>query len=107
MTDRNKPYVDVITSIMARYGWADMWYANPFQKGTVLTNNNIGLGTNFGPRWACGVWTGPQNDLLCLKECDTNEEANEWLSPMGYTPKAAALKARKKMREFSANGGRL
>jgi len=101
---RGEPYTDLTTAIMVLYGWTDMWYANPFEKGTLLTNDNIGLGTNFGPRWACGVWTGPQRDLVCLKECETNEEANIWLSPMGYTPKAAALKARKKIRSLQIEG---
>jgi len=48
---------------------------------------------HYMPRWVCGVWTGPQRDLVCLKHCETNEEANEWLSPGGWTPEHAVRQA--------------
>lgn len=46
-----------------------------------------------GTAWFAGTWTGPQRDLICLKVCDTNKEANEWLSPEGITPEEAIKKA--------------
>lgn len=33
-----------------------------------------------------GFWTGEQNDLLCVKCCKTNEEAEEYLSPLHKNP---------------------
>lgn len=29
-----------------------------------------------------GYWTGEQGDLLCVKECKTNKEAEKYLSPL-------------------------
>lgn len=40
--------------------------------------------------WFAGTWTGPQHDLICVKTCRTNEEAEIWLSPEGKTPEEAA-----------------
>jgi hypothetical protein len=50
-------------------GWQDIWCPNP--------------PAIVGYCWILGVWTGPQHDLLCLKKCVSNKEANEWLSPEG------------------------
>lgn len=59
-------------------GWGDLWCpgSGPECKAK-------------GAVWFAGVWTGPQHDLICLKKCDTNEEANIWLSPSGRTPEEA------------------
>ena len=114
--------LDFITKAMALYGWGALWYANPFEKGAVLTETvtleeqwvekfgepSTLLGEikdrpavlHFGPRWHVGVWTGPQLDLVCLKGCETNEEANVWLSPGGWTPEDAVQKAIEKLREL-------
>jgi len=59
------------------FSWADLW--------------SPGRGS-----WLAGVWTGPQADLICLKKCDTNAEANEWLSPSGPVPKEAIRLAAEK-----------
>lgn len=68
-------------------GFGDLWYANP--------GGQYGR-KNFGGRWHAGVFTGPQRDLICVKPCDTNEEANQWLSPEGWTPEQAAQLALEK-----------
>src|SRR5260370_38502550 len=75
--------------LMERYGWRDVWY----------------LGSNTFPRYRrwwkfltaksayIGVWTGPQHDLICVKECTTNEEAERYLSPEGWTILDAAIRS--------------
>ena len=40
-----------------------------------------------------GTWTGPDRDLLCVRECDTTEEAERWLSPAGRTILHASLRS--------------
>lgn len=69
-------------------GFTDIWYAHPgpkpyahYQTGEVRER--------FGPRWHAGVWTGPDRDLLCVKPCDTAEDAERWLSPGGHSPEGA------------------
>ena len=58
-------------------------------------------GAGFDSLWFCGgwfagVWTGPQRDLICVKKCDTNQEAEIWLSPEGDTPEDATRLALEK-----------
>lgn len=41
-------------------------------------------------KYGFGYWTGPQNDLLCIKpNIETNEEAERSLSPIHRTKKEA------------------
>jgi hypothetical protein len=68
------------------------------------------LGSNRAhPRWwqfigpdaaYVGCWTGPQSDLICLKHCETNREAEIWLSPPGWTILHAAILAWLKLRRL-------
>ncbi len=68
-------------------GFTDLWYAHP------------GSGNfNWPERWHVGHWTGPDNDLICLKLCATGEEAEKWLSPGGSDPWDALNKAIEKLR---------
>lgn len=71
-----------LASVMYQWGFTDIWYAHP------------GPG-NFGwkERWHTGIWTGPEGDLLCVKHCETNKEAEEYLSPGGAAPFDALQKA--------------
>jgi hypothetical protein len=69
-------------------GFTVLWYAHPgpreytdYQPG--------GRSERFGPRWHAGIDTGPQGDLICVRPCLTNEEAERWLSPGGWTPDEA------------------
>jgi len=63
-----------ITRDMQMFGWTDIWF--PARK-----------------RWYVGVWTGPDNDLLCVKHCKTNAEAEQFLSPCGSTLAEACTRA--------------
>ena len=40
-----------------------------------------------------GTWTGPDGDLLCVRECDTAQEAERWLAPPGRTILHAAVRS--------------
>ena len=64
-------YNGVIEQVMKAYGWTDLWY--------------IGDDLLSRPSWLAGVWTGPDNDLICLQHCETNEEAEQYLSPAGWS----------------------
>ena len=66
--------------------WDALWYANPGP--TYLQYLRI-----FGPRWHAGTWTGPDGDLVCVKKCHTSAEAERCLSPSGWTPGDAVLRA--------------
>ncbi len=63
--------------------WDSVWYANP---GDFRWNLKHG-------RFHVGVWTGPQHDLICVRKCDTNKKADEFLSPGGRTILEATVKA--------------
>lgn len=89
---------DEITTIMARHGWADLWYANPFPPGGYSQED----ADHFGPRWHCGVWAGlgragPDNDLLCVRWTDDVVEARSLMSPPGWTPLEAAQLAQARL----------
>lgn len=74
-------------------GWTDLWYANPGWKYKRK---------GCGPRWHAGVWTGPQRDLICVKNCSTNAEAEKWLSPGGWTPDEAVALAVAKFEKLAS-----
>jgi len=83
--------------IMWIYGWDAVWFANPgFSIGSL--------------RWPglfhVGVWTGPQNDLICVRHAKTSEEAEELLSPCSRTVLGAAIKSALKLRAIEAEGTR-
>jgi hypothetical protein len=85
-------------------GFTDIWYAHPgphcyedYQLGRSMDN--------FGPRWHAGVWTGPEHDLVCVRTCSTNKEANRYLSPGGWSPEEAVRRALAKRRELGGGGG--
>lgn len=68
--------MNLVDYLMDYMGWQDIWHPNPGQ-------------------WFMGVWTGPQDDLLCIKKCRTREEANRFLSPEGKSIDDACIKAMK------------
>lgn len=73
--------------LMERYGWDTVWF---------LGSNGLKHGPFrfFGPdTCVVGVWTGPNRDLLCVKECATAEEAEACLSPSGWSITHAVLRA--------------
>ena len=85
--DEARGGIEYATGLMHATGFTDIWYAHPGPDG-ILRN-----------RWHAGFWTGPQKDLICVKKCETNEEAEEWLSPGANTPIAAILAARDMLKE--------
>ena len=70
-------------------GFESLWYAHPGQK-------------RYGTKgcWFAGIWTGPHHDLICVKQCDTIERAEFWLSPGGDTPQEAVRLAIKMKDQF-------
>jgi hypothetical protein len=81
--------------------WTDVWYAHPgpgthaFWWGATKVRSHAcdRVVWNTPGRWMVGVWTGPEMDLICLKRCETNKEANQWLSPNAPTVVLATLAA--------------
>jgi hypothetical protein len=72
--------------IMDRCGWDAVWF---------LGGNGLVPGWRFWQRRHCyvGTWTGPAGDLLCVRRCETADEAEHWLSPAGRTMLDAALRS--------------
>jgi|SRR5580658_7664147 hypothetical protein len=73
--------------LMERYDWDAVWF---------LGSNGLKRGPFrfFGPGTCLvGTWTGPDTDLLCVKECSTADEAETYLSPEGWTISHAAIRA--------------
>ncbi len=71
--------------LMERYGWNDVWF---------LGSNGLRRGPFrfIGPNTCMvGVWTGPDRDLLCVRKCETPQEAEKYLSPSGWTITHAAI----------------
>ena len=80
-------FYETLYKRMVFYGFSDIWFANTYAVGTVLYR------PDFNKRWHVGVWTGPDRDMFCLKQCTTNEEAERWLSPGGDSIEEAFEKA--------------
>ena len=87
-------------------GWTDLWFAHPGElikpilkywrnnpKFWLLEAPYYDFCSLHNGRCFVGVWSGPQNDLICLKHCETNREAETYLSPPGITIAHACLKA--------------
>jgi hypothetical protein len=66
-------------------GWCDLWYAHPGYRNFWKRR--------FGGRWHAGVWTGPDNDMICVARAVTREDAERLASPGAYTILGAILKA--------------
>lgn len=82
---------------MSRCGWDAVWY--PGGGGDASSPR---YEPAPGDRWwhflrkgAClvGTWTGPDVDLLCVREATTAAEAELWLSPPGRFVLDAALRS--------------
>ncbi len=76
-----------VAETMAAYGWDSIWEMSPLDASGPIAVREA----RAKPWVAVGVWTGPQKDLLCLKGCQSNPEADLWLSPNAET-KEDALK---------------
>lgn len=68
--------------LMHLAGFDAIWYAHP---------------GNYHPGWSgcwfSGIWSGPQNDLVCVRRCATNLAANGSLSPGAHTILGAVTKS--------------
>lgn len=81
-------------------GFTEIWYAHPGPKPYIHYQQG-NVGERFGPRWHAGVATGPQGDLICVQHCKTNEEAERYLSPGGWSPEEAVQLALAKRMELA------
>jgi hypothetical protein len=54
--------------------------------------------------WMVGVWTGEQGDLICVKRCETNAEAEKYLSPGAPTFTLACLASLRKAWRLGVRG---
>lgn len=72
--------------IIYRMGWSDIWMPHAGFRGAWCW-----LTFSRRSRWVVGTWTGPEGDLLCVKKCKTNVEAERHLSPGGPTLTLAAI----------------
>lgn len=77
--------------IMHRMDWNEVWYADVPRRG--WWRDAWRYLFKYDGRWHVGVWTGPQLDLICVRRCATNAEAERSLSPSGRTILSATLKA--------------
>ena len=71
------PFIQNLYKQMALYGFADIHYTNHSPVGSILDRD-------YPRRWRIGVWTGPERSILALKQCQTEEEALMWESPLGW-----------------------
>jgi len=67
-------------------GFTDLWYAHPGDRSP----------STYG-HWFAGMWTGPDNDLICVRLANTPGEAERYLSPCAHTPELATQAAIKKL----------
>lgn len=71
--------------LMNRCGFDSVWCCHGI---SVWWDIRVG-----GRPWHVGVWTGPEKDLICVKRCETNGEAKQWLSPGSRSLLIAAIKS--------------
>lgn len=81
--------------IMARFGWSAVWITG------VLDPDDLPAGvTDYRPLEVfrgrgvyVGVWTGPDHDMICVRCCETNADADRYRSPPGRTVLDATLRS--------------
>lgn len=71
---------------LAKYGWVDIHYSNPFLPGEIPP-------VDLPNRWSIGVRTGPNNDFICVRHCNTIDDVKKYESPRGSSIKEAIWKA--------------
>src|ERR1039458_759019 len=79
--------------LMERHGWDAVWFLGSNRPERYRHWWNF-----IGPE-ACyvGIWTGPDLDLLCVQKCSRVEEAEQNLSPPGWTITHAAILSQLKL----------
>jgi hypothetical protein len=78
--------MDPYFKVFAKYGWRDIYYANPFLPDDLPKCDEPN-------RWHVGVRTGPNKEHICIKECSTEKEAQTYKSPSGSSINEAIIKA--------------
>lgn len=91
--EKDIPTSATLFQYFAKYGWSQVFYANPWTKGDTPKKD-------WKERWMVGVLTGPDLDLICLKRCHTKEEAERYLSPGGDDIIDATINAIKKLKKL-------
>jgi len=84
---------------MAQYGWRDIHYSNGFLPGEIPTQDIQGS-------WTIGVYTGPDKQTLCVKECLTVDEITKFRSPKANSISEAVTKSRLLMEDRTGCRGR-
>lgn len=79
----------MIHLLMYAMEWDSIWFVGSAPRWTT----GVRWWFKHGDTFFVGVWTGPQRDLICVRHCDTNAEAERWLSPGSRTLWGAALKS--------------
>ena len=69
---------DLLGYLMEHHDWDSIWHP-------------------YHTIWFVGTWTGPDGDMLCLKRCDTQEEAERFMSPGSNTIESAIRMAMNKL----------
>jgi hypothetical protein len=73
--------------IMAKYGWTYIKYSNPF-----LPEDNPSQ--DQPNRWAIGLLSGPKNNIVCVRQASTDEEAMRYMAPSANSINEAITKSR-------------
>lgn len=74
---------------MYRMAWDAVWFTGSAPRWTTA----LYWWWRTGNTCFVGTWTGPDRDIICVRRCDTAEEAEAALSPGSRTILGAALKA--------------
>ena len=69
-----------LEAYMVENGWSHIWYANPFSEGEPDWREKCK--GHYEDRWHVGVWSGPDNDIICVMPAKHKYLA-EWFSSSG------------------------
>jgi hypothetical protein len=75
--------------IMDHFGWRDIWFLGAnrpkrYRRWWQFTSHDCCF---------VGVWTGPDADLICVRDCETAIEAEQCLAPGGRTITHATIRS--------------
>lgn len=81
---------------LGTYGQPAPWWNGPEPDPTVhpwWSLKFLGTNSRGDGHVLVGIWSGPHGDLLCVRDCETREDANRWLAPSGRTILHACMKS--------------
>jgi len=78
--------MDPLYKVFAKYGWSDVYYANPWLPNEMPQND-------LPNRWYIGVRTGPNKNTICVRHCKTEDEVMKYKSAGGSSINEAVHKA--------------